>query len=236
MPGGKNHERSTPSKRVKLQVPETFWRALRQKSPLQLCNLTLFRQHGDRQLVFRFLNRDVMVDIAKGCLRLHSGDARQRLEDPLLELVVVNYLASVDALYPLGGEIVGIRDLKEGHFFQGPHALDLEPLLDRFGTDLEGFRQAMTHLGGETVDMADAAGRLWPLPRIPLYYLLWKGDEEFQPRISVLFDRSIESVLAADAIWGLVNRVTQAILEASGDLHPSGRRPGPAGPHQDQGE
>ena len=39
------------------------------------------------------------------------------------------------------------------------------------------------------------------------------GDEEFRPRLTVLFDRSIENVLAADAIWALVNRVCMALLE-----------------------
>ena len=42
-------------------------------------------------------------------------------------------------------------------------------------------------------------------PKVPLYYLLWRGIK-FNPRLSVLFDRSIEKHLTADAIWGLVNR------------------------------
>jgi hypothetical protein len=55
--------------------------------------------------------------------------------------------------------------------------------------------------------MADTAYCLLPFPRVPLYFLLWAGDEEFKPRLQVLFDRSIEEILAADAIWALVNRV-----------------------------
>ena len=57
------------------------------------------------------------------------------------------------------------------------------------------------------MDMADAAVQLLPFPRVPLYFLLWRGDEEFRPRLQVLFDRSIENTLSADAIWALVNRV-----------------------------
>jgi len=53
---------------------------------------------------------------------------------------------------------------------------------------------------------------LLPFPRIPLYYLLWQGDEEFKPQVTVLLDRSIEKVLAADAIWAFINRVTTALL------------------------
>jgi hypothetical protein len=58
--------------------------------------------------------------------------------------------------------------------------------------------------------MADAAYRVLPYPRVPLYYLLWVGDAEFKPRIQVLVDRSIEQILAADAIWALINRVSSA--------------------------
>jgi hypothetical protein len=32
----------------------------------------------------------------------------------------------------------------------------------------------------------------------------------------VLFDRSIEELLSADAIWGLVNRVSTALLQGPG--------------------
>ncbi len=63
------------------------------------------------------------------------------------------------------------------------------------------------------MDMADAAYRLLPFPRVSLYYLLWQGDAEFEPRMSVLFDRTIEAVFSADAIWGLVGRVSTALLQ-----------------------
>ena len=123
------------------------------------------------------------------------------------------YLINVNDIHPIGRDIVGVKDLKEGHFFQGPHALKTDPLLKRYGHDLKGFRQSAEYHEGEARDMADAAYRLSPFPRIHLYYLLWKGDEEFEPRLTVLFDRSIENVLAADAIWALVNRVSTALLD-----------------------
>jgi hypothetical protein len=61
--------------------------------------------------------------------------------------------------------------------------------------------------------MADEAGRLLPFPRIPLYFLMWFADEEFPARLRVLFDRSIERFLPADAIWALVNRVARALAD-----------------------
>jgi len=181
-----------------------------------LCNFTLLEKDSSARLRFHFLNEDIVVDLGERCLKRMENDRWSQTDDPLLELVTVLYLTNVNRLYPIDKDIVGVKDLKEGHFFQGPHALRTEPLIRRYGTDLNGFSQAAEHLEGQARDMADSAYRLLPFPRIPMYYLLWQGDEEFNPRVSVLLDRTVENVLAADAIWALINRVTTALLVGDG--------------------
>jgi len=195
-----------------LKVDAAYWNRLQKADLHQLCARTQFAPTGEGGLLFRFLNEEVIVDVAGCCLRRWASGRWERTDDPLLELATVLYLINVKDVYPLGRDIVGPKDLKEGHFFQGPHELKIAPLLERFGSDGQGFRQSAESLGGDPVDMADAAYRLKPFPRVNLYYLLWEGDEEFPPRMSVLFERSIEETLAADAIWGLVSRVSTALL------------------------
>jgi hypothetical protein len=197
-------------------VPAHFWDELQKKDLDTLCNHTLFSLISPRQMVFHFLNEDVLVDFNERCLKRDKGQGWQSTQDPLLELIAVVYLNNVKNLYPLGKEIVGVKDLKEAHFFQGPHALQINPLLKRYGRDMHGFKEAAKFLEGHPLDMADCAYRLLPFPRIPVYYLFWQGDAEFDPRISVLFDRSIEEVFAADAIWGLVSRISTALLQGPG--------------------
>lgn len=197
----------------RVNVAPAYWDELQQKDISTMCNLSLFTQVTTGQAMFRFLNEDVIIDIGNCCLKRKTDDKWVVSEDPLLELVTVLYLINVDDIYPIGKDIVGVKDLKEAHFFQGPHALRTDPLLKRYGSDLNGFRQAAEYLSGEPKDMADAAYQLTPYPRINLYFLLWQGDEEFPPQATVLLDRPIERVLAADAIWALINRVTTALLE-----------------------
>jgi hypothetical protein len=196
-----------------VDVPPHFWDDLQKKDLNTLCNLTLFRRVSAHQMVFHFLNEDVLVDFDARCLKRDKGQGLKSTQDPLLELVTVVYLNRVNMLHPLGKEIVGVKDLKEAHFFQGPHALLVDPLIKRYGRDLEDFKNTAEFLEGRPVDMADAAYQLLPFPRVPVYYLFWQGDDEFDPRISVLFDRSIEEVFSADVIWGLVSRVSTALLQ-----------------------
>jgi len=197
----------------RVKVSADYWDQLQGKDMIALCNLTLFDPKSSGQMLFHFLREDVMVDVENRCLKRRGGTGWEITDDPLLELVSVMYLINVNDIHPIGRDIVGVKDLKEGHFFQGPHALKTDSLLKRYGNDLNGFRQTAEYLEGEPRDMADAGYKLSPFPRINLYYLLWQGDQEFEPRLTVLFDRSIEKVLAADAIWALVNRVTIALLE-----------------------
>ncbi|OQY52734.1 MAG: hypothetical protein B6245_23385 [Desulfobacteraceae bacterium 4572_88] len=195
-----------------VSVPPEYWEILQEKDIPALCNLALAEPHPPGGLRFRFLQEDILLDIGASCLKRLKKGKWEKSDDPLLELVTLVYLTHVKSFHPLGRDIVGTRDLREAHFFQGPHELKTRPLLERYGNDLDGFRKAAEHLGGKAIDMADAAYLLFPFPRVPLYYLFWEGNEEFRPRMSVLFDRSIEESFAADAIWGLVSRVSTALL------------------------
>lgn len=196
-----------------LKPPAVQWEDLAKRPLGQLANLTLgLPLPGDR-LQFRFLDEDICVDLRNHHLTRVRGRDNVPLEDPLLELVVLTYLNRVERILPLDRDIVGLRDLKEAHFFTGPHALRTGKVRERFGRDAPGFQRAVLALEGRMVDMAEAAGRLLPFPRIPLYFLIWFADDEFPARLRVLFDRSIEAFLPADAIWALVNRVAQALVD-----------------------
>ena len=195
------------------QPQSVQWENLEKRPLEQLANLTLGLPLPGGRLQFRFLDKEICVDLRNHHLTRVQGRENVPLEDPLLELVVLAYLNRVQEIFPLDRDIVGLRDLKEAHFFTGPHALRTGKVLERYGRDAPGFQRAVVALEGRLVDMAEAAGRLLPFPRIPLYFLMWFADDEFPARVRVLFDRAIEAFLPADAIWALVNRVAQALVD-----------------------
>ena len=117
-------------------------------------------------------------------------------------------------------QLITVGELKDAIFFQGVHSLRTGPVLKRYGRDAAGFRQAAEKLNVEPADMADASFKFSPFPKIPIYYLLWEGDDEFGPNLSVLFDKSIESHLNADGILGNVGLITEMLANnlSLGDL------------------
>jgi hypothetical protein len=195
-------------------VPPHYWEDLEKKDMAVLCENATARACSSEDLMLSVLGIEVLVDRRNRSLRRKNQREWEQVVHPLLELLVLVYLLNAGPQLP-NRELVGTQELKTAHFFQGPHELNVGKVIERFARDQEGFRRAAQALGGAVQDLAaDAAYKIPAFPKVPLYYLLWEGDEEFEPRLSVLFDRSIENHLSADAIWGLVALVSEALLKA----------------------
>ncbi len=195
-----------------LKIPEQHWADLKKIALPEIYKRTGADLLEADALGIRFLNKDLRIDMDRGRLGQKIRDQWHDITDPLLELITLVYLLNAKT-GPLSEELIGINELKDSHFFQGPHAVDVSPLLKRYGNDPDAFRSASLELDGTPVNLADAAYRFTPFPKAPVYYLLWEGDAEFDPHLSILFDRTIERHFSADGIWGLIKLVNNALLE-----------------------
>jgi hypothetical protein len=199
-------------KKTRPKVPEQHWTDLRKMALSDVCRRTGAELHAPDALTIRFLSDTVRVDLSRCRLCRKEEDGWNEITDPLWALITLVYLLNASNV-PLSEEMIGINELKDAHFFQGPHAVEVSDLLERFGNDPEAFRSASTDLGGIHLELADAAYTFLPFPKAPVHYLLWEGDEEFSPHLSILFDRTIERHFHADGIWGLIRLVNNALLE-----------------------
>lgn len=92
---------------------------------------------------------------------------------------------------PLAHQWVSLRELPNGAFYERAFQGYSGNLVARhFKDDIEGFCKAARRLGGEPIELGDAAFRFWALPRIPLAVVYWSGDDEFPASAQVLFDAS----------------------------------------------
>ncbi|MFX1537809.1 MAG: DUF3786 domain-containing protein [Promethearchaeota archaeon] len=130
-------------------------------------------------------------------------------------LILLTYLLRGQPI-DLTGRMVAGSEIKGGnYFFRGPHALFTRPLEKRFGNDAKSFLDAGLLLGGTETQFGDVSFCLWPLPKIPLEYILWDADEEFRARVVVTFDSSVEQHLPLDVIWAVVNEVGYRLLRVA---------------------
>lgn len=122
------------------------------------------------------------------------------------------YLARAKEV-PTTGKLVKPSELKGGDiFFRGSHVLPLDLVARKYGEDKDAFIGRARELGGEPQEHGDASVMLSPLPRVPVFVILWLGDDEFPPRADLLLDSSCELHLPLDVLWSVAMLSTLVMM------------------------
>lgn len=192
-------------------LPPQLWDDLAVRSPAEACQTTGALWDG-RGYTITLLGREH---------RLEPGTRRVYLpQDPGRRLSYQTGLVLISTLIrslgvPPAGRMVTPQELPGGtQFFQGPHAINNRPLAERFGGDPQALLAAAQALGGVPFEAGDQGVRLPGLPMIPLYALIWAGDEEFAPRAVVGMDANAHHHLALDGLWALSNLMVYRLIKA----------------------
>ena len=124
-------------------------------------------------------------------------------EVPLQEQVLIlHYMEGADpGRSP--GEMIAYREIPGAAFYFGPFVKRaVNPLKETFGRNLEAFHRACRALEGSPIDAGDAGYRFQVFPQLAMHYILWEGDEEFEPEANILFNDATGDCLSPeDAAW-----------------------------------
>ena len=90
-----------------------------------------------------------------------------------------------------------------------------QPLVKFFGDNPELLVTTAARMGGRPADFGDTAVTFPAFPRVPLTYVLWKGDEEFSPEGSILFDSTVADYLSNDDIHALCETIIWRLVRLS---------------------
>ena len=195
-----------------------YWEKLSKLHPTDVCNRTeaLYNPTWNGFVLPVYNLRYLILPKAKKILRMEWNDKTVEEElPPFFYLMVLVYLTEAKETKP-SHTWISEKDLRGGAtFFRGPHRLHVDELQELYGKNLDTFLKAGRRLGGSEILYGDRGFSLEVFPKIPLAYILWKGDEEFPPRIGVLFDSTIESHFPLDVIWCMVAETSRRLAEFS---------------------
>ena len=194
-----------------IDVSEEIWKEFADRKPQEITGRTgvLYREGGyhlpflDRTLLLFPVRRQVQV---AGAPEAEPGFR--------LCLTALMYLLHLD---PAGlGPGISPLELPGGAtFFRGHHGLPGGPLEERFGRDGAGFLAAGKKLHGEIRPAGDAAVALQVFPGLVVEVILWQADDEFPAQVSFTLPAHLDRFWFLDAVWGLLNLVTQELLQAA---------------------
>lgn len=113
----------------------------------------------------------------------------------VVRIILLHYLAQAgpDAL---AGTRIAYQALPSGFIYVEPFTnRAIRPLVKIFGDHPDKLKEVAQQLGGKIVKLGDLAVEVPVLPKIPITFVLWLGDDEFPASGNVLFDGTAGSHL-----------------------------------------
>ena len=157
-----------------------------EKAGARMVGRSVIIPHLDREIIFN-------IDISRFSIKDTEEEA------PIwLAILTLHYLNNADGRLP-SGRLRHFREFKDGHFYEPAfNRRTRDILISMFGNDPGLMAKAGTKLNGKAIQTGDAAVELPYFPCMPITCILWKGDEEFPPEASVLFDETADLFFSAE--------------------------------------
>ncbi|MDN5347062.1 MAG: hypothetical protein PWP65_626 [Clostridia bacterium] len=132
--------------------------------------------------------------------------------------LLVLYLTMASGL-PLRGQWLAFIELPGGPHHHAPFMQEAaQPIAQVFGHNPDLLIHASKQLGGNPITMGDKAVVIPALPRIPLAVVLWRADEEFPAKATVLFDASAPTYLDTAALFVLGINCCLKLVQAAYEI------------------
>jgi hypothetical protein len=162
----------------------------------------------DNQIGLRCAGRNYVVTYPDGMVL----DALGAPADISVAILLLLYLLEATGV-PAADRWVSFEQLPGGAgYLASFRGRVVQPILKAFGPQPQRLLAAARAVDGEPLALGDVAVRIPALPRVPIAYALWRGDEEFPPSASVVFDASVEGYLDAEVATALAEHVSRRLV------------------------
>jgi hypothetical protein len=171
---------------------------------------------GDQEwLVTPYFGQSRRISWPEITVTKEDGEVEVSLTEQIL---ILHYILRCTG-EPLSGINIDFRQAPEGSFYWSAFvARAKKPLLETFGQDLDFYLAVARQAGGQPVELGDAAARFMAFPLVPVTHVLWRGDEEFPPDASILFDETISRHLPTEDIAALAGASVYRLMAAARQL------------------
>jgi hypothetical protein len=193
--------------------------ALADKNPKRIADQSgaIFESNSEGRaiLTLDFLNRRIMItwpdcDISYA----KSGDEVPIQQQVLLLHYLIGAKGSV-----ISREWIAYQEVPDGKFYLDAFLRRAKnPMVQGFGMQPESLVKLATEVyGAKPLDQGDISVVIQALPMVPVALILWKGDDEFPPEGTILFDRSISDILSAEDIAWLAGMIIYPLMGMAGN-------------------
>lgn len=171
-----------------------------------------FFEEGQQGLIVPYFGQPRRITWPEVTVAPVDGEGELALTEQILILHYLQYSSGE----PVSGVNIDFRSVPEGSFYWSAFVSRAKkPLLEMFGKDPDFYLEVATHMGGLPVSLGDLAFQFQAFPLVPITHVLWRGDEEFPPDASILFDETISEHLPTEDIAALAGASVYRLMGAA---------------------
>jgi len=162
-----------------------------------------------KKVIIKYLNQSYLITLPEVEISLMDGGEKVPIKDKIL---ILHYLTSAKGT-PLANKLITYKELPGGAiYFPTFYKRTIKPLLDYFGKAPHLLVAAAEKLGGYKADYGDVAVTINAFSRVPITIVLWRGDDEFAPEGSIMFDSTTSDYLSTEDITVLCETITWRLI------------------------
>jgi len=151
----------------------------------------------EKTISLDYLNRTYLIKYPEATATLKDTDEPVTLVDKIL---LLHYFTQAKGT-PLSGELISFKEIAEAAgYFPTFYQRAIKPLVTYFGDEPDKLLEMAALIGGRRADYGDVSVTIPALPMVPLTLVLWKGDAEFPPEGTIMFDRTVTDYLPTEDI------------------------------------
>ena len=172
---------------------------------------TLSGRLGFRKNSLEFLAYSMELELG----RIFDKLKGEYVENPKILYMMLSHYAKSDPVQKVG-KLIKFRDLPGGYAYEGAFTKRaVDPIAQIFGSEPNKLVEAARVLNGIEAKYGDSSVEVPALPKVPITYVLWKGNE-FPASSSVLLDASASHYLPTEDI-AVLGEITTMRLKSSAD-------------------
>ena len=169
---------------------------------------------SEKAILIDFLNQSYKISYPDGEVIYQANEETVPIKDKIL---ILDYFTRASGT-PLTGKLITYKELHDGlNYFAVFHKRAIQPFVTFFGDKPSKLLKTAEIFNGQSADYGDFAVTINAFSRVPVTIALWRGDDEFGPEGSILFDSTVSEYLANDDIHALCEGIAWKMVRAQKD-------------------
>jgi hypothetical protein len=198
------------------RVPYEYIRNIFQETdPKSMAMLTgnEYDEHNNT-FTLKIINKNYKVEYPSGDIYNENGE---KISSYIIKIMILRYLVNGKGVYKTGKDIT-FKDIKGGHvYYKNFYDRTILRLANIYGNNLIKFENDFEDIECEKTNTGDLAYRFEFLKNVFFTFIIWEGDEEFNPSANILFDSNIEYYFNAEDLAVVVD-IAISFIKNKGNL------------------